>query len=202
MNPFEHDELLRKRHNGPLAGIDEAGRGPIAGPLVAAAVILPPDCFIEGLRDSKKLTPAQREILYKEIKKTAEDVRIAIIEPDEIDRINIYQATIKAMTIAVESLSPRPAVLVIDAMKLPLSIEQHSFPRAEDISASVAAASIVAKVTRDRIMEDFDRDFPQYGFSRHKGYATREHLENIKRYGPCPIHRRSYSPVCNLKLPF
>ncbi len=202
MNPFEHDELLRERHNGPLAGIDEAGRGPIAGPLVAAAVILPPDCFIEGLRDSKKLTPAQREILYKEIKKTAEDVRIAIIEPDEIDRINIYQATIKAMTIAVESLSPRPAVLVIDAMKLPLAIEQHSFPRAEDISASVAAASIVAKVTRDRIMEDFDRDFPQYGFSRHKGYATREHLENIKRYGPCPIHRRSYSPVCNLKLPF
>ncbi len=202
MNPFEHDELLRERHNGPLAGIDEAGRGPIAGPLVAAAVILPPECFIEGLRDSKKLTPAQREILYKEIKKTAEDVRIAIIEPDEIDRINIYQATIKAMTIAVESLSPRPAVLVIDAMKLPLAIEQHSFPRAEDISASVAAASIVAKVTRDRIMEDFDRDFPQYGFSRHKGYATREHLENIKRYGPCPIHRRSYSPVCNLKLPF
>ena len=202
MNIFKHDELLRKQYNGPLAGIDEAGRGPIAGPLVAAAVILPPDCFIEGLKDSKKLTPVQRENIYQEIQKTAEDVRIAIIEPEEIDRINIYQATIKAMTIAVESLSTRPAVLVIDAMRLPISTIQQSFPRAEDISASVAAASIVAKITRDRIMTEYDREYPEYGFSRHKGYATKEHLERLKRFGPCPIHRTSFSPVSTLKLPF
>ena len=201
MNIFKHDELLRKQYKGPLAGIDEAGRGPIAGPLVAAAVILPQDCFIKGLKDSKKLTPAQRENIYQEIKKTAEDVSIAIIEPEEIDRINIYQATIKAMTIAVESLSTRPAVIVIDAMRLPISTIQRSFPRAEDISASVAAASIVAKITRDRIMAEYDREYPEYGFSRHKGYATKQHLDCIRKYGPCPIHRKSYSPVCNLKLP-
>lgn len=202
MNLFEYDELLRKQYPGPLAGIDEAGRGPIAGPVVAASVVFPSNCFIEFLKDSKKLTYSQREILFKEITHSALAIGIGIVQPEEIDRINIYQATIKAMTLAVDSLSIKPKILMIDAMKLPLSIKQISLPRAEDLSASVAAASIVAKITRDRIMEEHDREYPEYGFSRHKGYATKEHIERLKRFGPCPIHRTSFSPVSTLKLPF
>ncbi len=202
MTPFHYDQSLRKDINGPLAGLDEAGRGPIAGPVVAAAVVLPPDCLIEDLKDSKKLSPAKREELFKEIYHIAVDIGIGIVSPEEIDRINIYQATIKAMTQAVNALSCQPALLIIDAMKLPLPVKQISVPRAEDLSASVAAASVVAKVTRDRLMEEYDRQYPNYGFSRHKGYPTKEHIDRLRKFGPCPIHRKTYSPVSALKLPF
>ncbi|RMG73630.1 MAG: ribonuclease HII [Nitrospirae bacterium] len=199
---FNFDEQLRKKEGAVIAGIDEAGRGPLAGPVVASAVVLPEGTFIEGLRDSKRLNPRQREVLYERIKKTALSIGTGIVEPADIDRINIYQATIKAMLKAIKELELTPDLLVIDAMRLPVDIKQIVLKKAEDISASVAAASVIAKVTRDRIMQECHKRYPAYGFDRHKGYATREHLEALKRLGPCPVHRRSFSPVSSLKLPF
>jgi len=203
-SPYAYDDRLRAEGLAPLAGVDEAGRGPLAGPVVASAVVLPPDAGarIPGLRDSKRLTPAQRESLFWDILAAAEDIGVGIVDAAEIDRINIYRAAKKAMVTAVEDLSAPPRALVIDAMELPLDLRQVSMPRAESVSASVAAASIVAKVTRDRLMDHFHALYPLYGFCRHKGYATRMHLEMLGRHGPCPIHRRSFSPVAALRLPY
>lgn len=201
-DPFEYDEALRADGSPVIAGIDEAGRGPLAGPVVAAAVVLPSGTKIDGLKDSKKVSPKKREALFWEVLSVSADLGIGVIEPRDIDRLNIYRATQHAMCMAVEDLRIRPDTLVIDAMKLPLHIKQISMPRAEDVSASVAAASIVAKVTRDRLMEHFHTLYPQYGFGRHKGYGTREHLKMIEDYGPCPIHRMSFAPLSSLNLPF
>ncbi len=179
-----------------ICGIDEAGRGPLAGPVVAAAVILPEDCFIEGLRDSKKLSPTRREIFFDHINAMACAVAVGIIDNETIDRVNILQATLLAMHEALKGLSKKPDFLLIDALTLPgLKIPQKGIIHGDDLSQSIAAASVIAKVTRDRLMCDYHETYPNYLFSRHKGYGTREHLRRIKEFGPCPLHRKTFRGV-------
>lgn len=182
-----------------LAGIDEAGRGPLAGPVVAAAVILPPDFYAAGVNDSKKLTARMRLALSAVIKEKALAWAICSISPAYLDSVNIYNATREAMQTAVMNLEIKPDFLLVDAMKLPrLSIDCQSIIKGDSLSISIACASILAKVERDQCMECFDSLYPQYGFARHKGYATREHLEMLSRFGACPIHRTSFEPVKTL----
>ena len=177
---------------GLICGIDEAGRGPLAGPVVAGAVILP-EKEILYLNDSKKLSPKKREELYEVILRDAVAVGVGYASPERIDEINILQATYEAMREAVSKLSVKPAVLLNDAVILPgISVRQVPIIKGAEKSASIAAASIVAKVTRDRLMEKYDAVFPQYGFASHKGYGAAAHIEALKKYGPCPIHRRSF----------
>ncbi|MGI6513365.1 MAG: ribonuclease HII [Syntrophomonadaceae bacterium] len=179
-----------------IAGIDEAGRGPIAGPVVAAAVILPRDFFVPEVDDSKRLKPSLREKLSLAIKRQALDWSIGIVSVSCLDQINIYQATKLAMITACNNLRLRAEHLIIDAVKLPeLSIPQTSLIKGDSLSLTVACASILAKVERDEIMEGYDKLFPGYGFAKHKGYATREHIEALFRLGPCPVHRTSFEPV-------
>ena len=176
-----------------ICGIDEAGRGPLAGPVVAGAVILPRGCEILHLNDSKKLSAARREELYDEIMEKAVSVGVGMASPARIDEINILQATYEAMRQAVDSLSTEPELLLNDAVTIPeMTIPQVPIIKGDAKSASIAAASIVAKVTRDRLMEKYDAVFPQYGFAAHKGYGAAAHIEALKKYGPCPIHRRSF----------
>lgn len=201
MDIYQHDDYFRKNGFLRIAGIDEAGRGPLAGPVVAAAVILKENIFITKLRDSKKVPEKEREVLYNAVRDSALDVGIGIVGPEEIDNLNILKATRLAMQTAVESLSIIPDLLIIDAVKIPsISIKQISYNKCESISASVAAASIIAKVTRDRIMLDFHKLYPQYHFDKHKGYSTKEHIKLIQLYGPCPIHRKSFCRVKTLQL--
>ncbi len=177
-----------------IAGIDEAGRGPLAGPVVAAAVILPKGLTIYGLNDSKKLTEKRREELYLEIKEKALSYGIGIVDEKCIDEINIVNAVKKAMKLAVEALQPQPDLLLIDAMELDdCPIKQKSIIKGDSLSISIAAASVMAKVTRDHIMNRLDEKYPEYGFQRNKGYGTREHIEAIKKFGICPIHRISFT---------
>lgn len=203
MDIYQYDESLRKQGHLRLAGIDEAGRGPLAGPVVAAAVVMENGTAIAGLRDSKKVPAGERESLYASIQALAVDIGIGIVGPEEIDRLNILRATRQAMETAIRKLSRMPDMLIIDALALPtIHIPQHSPTKAESLSASVAAASIIAKCTRDRIMLEYDHQYPHYHFSKHKGYATKEHIEALQRYGPCPIHRKSFFRVMSLELPF
>lgn len=177
-----------------IAGIDEAGRGPLAGPVVAAAVILPEGIFIEGLNDSKQLSPSQRDKLYDIVTENAVAYGIGIVDEKCIDEINILNATKKAMEMAVAGLKPQPDLLLLDAVKLDkLALKQLSIIKGDTLSISIAAASIVAKVTRDRMIENMDTIYPQYGFSKHKGYGTKEHIDAIKKFGICPIHRLSFT---------
>jgi ribonuclease HII len=193
---LRHENELLTRGYRLIAGVDEAGRGPLAGPVVVAAVILPPDCRLPGLDDSKKLSPQQRQSLYTAVKAEALAVEHVIIDHTRIDLVNIYQATLEGMYQALAALRPAPDAALIDAMPLRrLKIPCRSIIHGDAISASIAAASIIAKVERDRIMEDLDGAYPGYGFSRHKGYATPQHLEALNKYGPCPIHRKSFAPV-------
>lgn len=179
-----------------VAGIDEAGRGPLAGPVVAAAVILPPGVVLPEVNDSKKLTSAQRESCYEAILACACGVGVGQADASDIDRMNILQATFAAMVQAVEQLETIPDHLLIDGpYRLPLAISQEGIPGGDGRSLSVAAASIVAKVRRDRIMRDYDVLYPSYGFKSHKGYGTARHLEALRVHGPCPIHRRSFRGV-------
>jgi ribonuclease HII len=179
-----------------IAGVDEAGRGPLAGPVVVGAVILPPGCRLTGLDDSKKLTAELREDLYGRIKEQAVAVSHAVIGVADIDRINIYQATVKGMYTAVAALAPAPEAVLVDAVPLrQLAAPHQAIIGGDALSASIAAASIIAKVERDRIMAALDRDYPDYGFARHKGYATPEHLAALRRCGPCAVHRQSFAPV-------
>lgn len=179
-----------------VAGVDEAGRGPLAGPVVAAAVILPPDCIIPGIDDSKKIHPARREELAAVIKEKAISWAIGIADVDYIDSSNILQATLKAMREAVTKLFPEPKHVLVDAINIPgIPIEQTPVVDGDARCYSIAAASILAKVERDKIMDHYHHLYPQYGFDRHKGYGTREHLEALARYGPCPIHRCSFTNV-------
>ena len=177
-----------------LCGIDEAGRGPLAGPVVAAAVILPKDCEILYLNDSKKLSAARREALYGEITEKAVCYGIGMASPERIDEINILQATYEAMRQAVSALSVEPDRFLNDAVVIPGidPARQEAIIKGDAKSVSIAAASILAKVTRDRIMVEYDRIYPQYGFAAHKGYGTRAHMEALLQYGPCPIHRRTF----------
>jgi len=179
-----------------IAGIDEAGRGPLAGPVVAAAVVLPSYDLIPDLNDSKLLTAAQREDLFRRIEAKASAIGIALADVNEINEINIYQATRSAMSQAVSQISPLPDYLLIDGnIKLDLNLRQRSIVKGDKLSFSVAAAGIMAKVTRDRIMLELHEEFPEYGFDRHKGYGTLEHRQAILRYGPSPVHRRSFKGV-------
>jgi ribonuclease HII len=177
-----------------IAGIDEAGRGPLAGPVVAACVILPRDIFIKGLNDSKKLTSAWRDILFEEIREKAVAFGIGMSDEKCIDRINILNATKLAMKAAVDSINLLPDLLLIDAVKLEdMTIEQIAIIKGDTLSVSIAAASIIAKVTRDRLIDEFDLQYPVYGFKQHKGYGTEQHINAIKKYGICPIHRISFT---------
>jgi ribonuclease HII len=182
-----------------VAGIDEVGRGCLAGPVVAAAVILPERHRIKGLRDSKVLPRARREALYAQIVQRADAIGVGCIEVEVIDRVNIYQATKLAMRQAVERLPRRPDHLLIDAVRLrEIDLPQRPLIDGDAISASIAAASIVAKVTRDRICDEFDRRYPAYGFARNKGYGTRRHVDALVSDGPCEWHRRSFAPIRTL----
>jgi ribonuclease HII len=177
-----------------VAGIDEAGRGPLAGPVVAACVLLPKGCLIEGVNDSKKLSAAQREKLYDIIVDKAISIGTGIIDEKCIDEINILNATKLAMKNAVAQIKPCPDLLLIDAVTLEdVKIAQLPIIKGDSLSISIAAASIIAKVTRDRIIDQADDIYPQYGFKRHKGYGTEEHINAIKKYGICPIHRISFT---------
>lgn len=176
-----------------ICGIDEAGRGPLAGPVVAGAVILPNECFIEHLNDSKKVSEKRRELLYDEIMGKAIAVGIGIVSPEVIDNINILEATYVAMQKAVSALSIRPQMLLVDAVHIPnIGIPQAGIIKGDAKSVSIAAASIIAKVSRDRMMRDFDLLYPEYGFAKHKGYGTKTHMEALYKYGLCPIHRNTF----------
>lgn len=176
-----------------ICGIDEAGRGPLAGPVVAGAVILPPDCEILYLNDSKKLSAAKREELYDEIMDKAIAAAVGMASPERIDEINILQATYEAMRQAISRLGVSPDLLLNDAVTIPgIDIVQVPIIKGDAKSVSIAAASILAKVTRDRLMTEYDAQYPEYGFARHKGYGSQDHIEVLRRLGPTPIHRRSF----------
>jgi ribonuclease HII len=176
-----------------ICGVDEAGRGPLAGPVVAGAVILPKDCEILYLNDSKKLTEKKREELYDEIMEKAVAAEVGIVSPQRIDEINILQATYEAMRMAVSKLKPQPELLLNDAVTIPeLLIQQVPIIKGDAKSVSIAAASILAKVTRDRLMKVYDLTYPEYGFASNKGYGSAAHIEALQTYGPTPIHRRSF----------
>ena len=176
-----------------ICGIDEVGRGPFAGPVVAGAVILPKDCDILYINDSKKLSEKVRERLYDEIKEKAVSAAVGIVEPSRIDEINILQATYEAMRIAISKLDPVPDLLLNDAVTIPgVDIKQVPIIKGDAKSISIGAASIFAKVTRDRLMLEYDKQYPEYGFAKNVGYGTAEHIAALKKYGPTPIHRRSF----------
>ncbi len=181
-----------------IAGIDEVGRGPLAGPVVAAAVVLPKDFDVLGINDSKQLSSAKRELLFEQIQEAALAIGIGVKDHHVIDHVNIYEATKLAMIEAVQQLPVQPEQLLIDAMHLPVSIPQESFIKGDAKSLSIAAASIIAKVTRDRMMADYDDLYPGYNFSKNAGYGTKAHLEGLEKQGACPIHRKTFAPVKNL----
>ncbi|MCI8832008.1 MAG: ribonuclease HII [Lachnospiraceae bacterium] len=194
---LEQMEQYEKEYerSGIVCGIDEAGRGPLAGPVVAGAVILPEGCRILYLNDSKKLSEKRREELFSEIKEKAVSWAIGVVSPEEIDEINILKATYKAMRQAFEKLSPVPQVLLNDAVTIPglsPALVQVPIIKGDAKSVSIAAASILAKVTRDHMMAEYDKLYPEYGFAKHKGYGTAAHIAAVREHGPCPIHRRSF----------
>jgi len=186
-----------------IAGVDEAGRGPLAGPVVAAAVILPEDGIGEKLFDSKKISSKRREALYEIILSKALGVGIGSVWQEEIDLINIFQATLKAMSLAVKNLPLLPDFILIDGNRgIDIPLPQKAIRKGDQLCQSISAASIVAKVTRDRIMDEFHRKFPQYNFASHKGYGTKEHLKAIEKYGVCELHRKTFRGVKEfLELP-
>lgn len=196
INLYRYEEELIDAGVTCIAGCDEAGRGPLAGPLVVASVILPEHPRIEGLNDSKKLSEKKRAELYKEIVKQAVAYKIVFVSPKEIDKLNIYAATQMGMMKAVKGLTVSPNYVLIDFMPLDLlKIPHLSLVKGDALSATIAAASILAKVSRDEYMDKMDIKYPHYGFKHNKGYPTKMHLEALKRLGPCPIHRKSFGPV-------
>jgi len=195
-NLYEQERLMVNSGYQLVAGVDEAGRGPLAGPLVVGAVILPLGYHLPLINDSKKLSAKQREELYKQIKDIAINVQSTVIDIHMIDEINIYQATIAGMYRAIGQLTPQPEAVLIDAVPLPdLVMPSVSLIRGDAISASIAAASIIAKVERDHLMLELDAQFPHYGFAKHKGYGTADHMKALQQYGPCPVHRQSFEPI-------
>lgn len=178
-------------------GIDEVGRGPMAGPLVVAGVILPHYIEIEGLNDSKKVSEKKRELLYDIIKEKAIAYYVHFVSEEEVDRLNIYQATKKAMEDIINIIDIKPDYLLIDAMKIDCDIPRESIIKGDSKSLSIAAASILAKVERDRFMIELAKEYPEYGFERHKGYPTKEHKEVLNKYGVTKVHRKSYKPVAD-----
>jgi ribonuclease HII len=182
-----------------IAGVDEAGRGPLAGPIVAGAVVL--GCRVDGLNDSKQLLPEEREALYDVLHDGSHAIGVGVVEVEELDRIGIQAANYAAMMRAVAALNPPPHFLLVDGFPIRgCPLPQRPVVKGDSLSLCIAAASIVAKVTRDRMMLELDRVYPQYGFASHKGYCTRQHLEALDRHGPCPIHRTSFGPVSQALL--
>lgn len=187
-------EYYSKGYN-VIAGTDEVGRGPLAGPVVASCVIMPKDCYIEGVTDSKKISDKKRKELRKEIEKKALSIVTVFIDEQTIDKINIYEASRLAMTKAIKGLTIKPDVVFVDAMPMSLDVETVSIIKGDEKSFSIACASIIAKEIRDEYMISLDKKYPEYGFKDHKGYPTKKHIEALNTYGVLPIHRRSYSPV-------
>ena len=188
------EEIYNKEDVKYICGIDDAGRGPLAGPVVVASVIMPKDSMIEGVNDSKKVSEKKREKLYEEITNTAIAWGVGIIDQREIDEINILNATKKGLTNSLKELEIKPDLILVDALTNinTLGIPYRSIIKGDAKSYSIAAASIIAKVTRDRIMRQWDELYPEYGFEKHKGYGTKMHIDAIKEYGPCPLHRKSF----------
>lgn len=197
---YEVESSFYKKGMNLIAGIDEVGRGPLAGPVTVAAVILKPHWFAAGLNDSKKVTPVHREELSKKIHEEAVDISIYSLSPEEIDAVNIYEATMMAMYQAVKNLKVQPDAVIVDAMPLHFPFPTVSMIHGDARSASVAAASIVAKVYRDHLMDEYDREYPGYGFAKNKGYGTAEHIHALEELGVTPIHRRSFEPVKSMVL--
>lgn len=192
----QFDDSFKRAEGWQVAGIDEAGRGPLAGPVVTAAVILPDVCpTLLGLDDSKKLSKAKREYFADEIKKVAVSYAVHIQSPEEIDRLNIYQATRQSMAQAASALEPAPSILLADAMQLDIGIPCESIIKGDTKSMAIAAASILAKTGRDAIMAAYAADYPEYGFAQHAGYGTKDHVAAIRLHGPTPIHRKTFEPV-------
>ena len=192
---LSYEKELYKQGLTLIAGVDEVGRGPLAGPVVAAAVILPQNCKIRGLNDSKKIPKKKHLEIFQAVQDQALSIGIGIMDNQVIDQVNIYEATKLAMQEAISQLSPQPEHLLIDAMKLELPISQTSIIKGDANSLSIAAASIIAKVTRDKIMANYDQEFPGYDFSQNVGYGTAKHLEGIEKHGVTPIHRTSFEPI-------
>ncbi len=193
---WHFESMLKDQGLWPVAGVDEVGRGCLAGPVVAAAVILPYDISSKGITDSKKLTSIQREKMAYIIKSVALAISIAQVEPKRIDEINILQASLEAMKHAVEGLSIKPKAILVDGnQQLSVSIPQKAITKGDSRSCSIAAASIVAKIYRDNIMINYARKYPCYLFDKHKGYGTRKHRQLLEKFGPCPIHRKSFKGV-------
>ncbi|OPY58192.1 MAG: Ribonuclease HII [Pelotomaculum sp. PtaU1.Bin035] len=196
---FYYEDDLRAGGHHPLAGVDEAGRGPLAGPVVAAAVILPGRARLLDLNDSKKLTPMKREVLAGQIKEVALAWAVGVSSVEEIYSENIHHAGLTAMRRAVLELKIKPAYVLVDGFRIEqLELPQMALAGGDGLSASIAAASILAKVYRDHLMDSYHERYPEYGFDRHKGYATPEHLSALARFGPCPVHRAGYRPVKDL----
>ena len=193
-----YEKALYAQGTNLIAGVDEVGRGPLAGPVIAAAVILPQNCKIKGLNDSKKIPKKRHQEIFQAVQDQALAIGIGIIDNHMIDQVNIYEATKLAMKEAISQLQPQPEHLLIDAIKLELPISQTSIIKGDANSLSIAAASIIAKVTRDELMIGYDQEFPGYDFAQNAGYGTAKHLEGLKKYGVTPIHRTSFEPIKSL----
>lgn len=195
MDTYMYERELRKKGINLIAGVDEVGRGPLVGPVVTACVILPEKFDLEGLTDSKKLSEKKREILCREIEEQALGIGIGIVDNEEIDKINILNATKKAMKMAINNCPVRPEHVLIDAVKLDIDIPTTSIIKGDLKSITISAASVIAKVTRDHMLYELDKKYPMYDFKHNKGYPTKKHIEAIMEYGIIKEHRRSYSPV-------
>ncbi len=195
---LKYEKALYKEGYKLIAGVDEVGRGPLVGPVVTAAVILPKNYKLAGLNDSKKLTAKQRDKFYDILQKDAISIGIGMCDAKTIDKINIYEATKVAMKEAINNLSVKPDYVLIDAMKLDIDVPHLPIIKGDAKSLSIAAASVIAKVTRDRMMDELDKEYPEYGFKKHKGYPTKQHLEALKKYGPLANYRFTYGPVRDL----
>ena len=195
-DPFFYEGLARRAGYHLIAGVDEAGRGPLAGPVVAAAVIFPPNPEVPGVRDSKMMTARARDEAFVVIHGEALAAAVGVVSREYIDEFNILKASLEAMARAVKALDPRPETLLVDGIHpVPLPITQKCLKKGDQISRSISAASVLAKVYRDRIMRSYHRMYPVYGFDKNKGYGTRQHLEALKRHGPCPVHRLTFKRV-------
>lgn len=198
----KEEEELKKQGYKCIVGIDEVGRGPLAGPVIAAAVVMPIDGELLKVRDSKKMTPKARDKAYDEILNVCHGYGVGIVEHDVVDEINIYEATKLAMKRAVEdcegSVPSRVDHLLIDAMRLNMGISEKAIIKGDQICYSISAASVVAKVTRDRLMAEMHEKYPEYGFDKHKGYGTKVHMEALEKHGPCDIHRKSFNPISGM----
>lgn len=200
MDLYKYEKELWNRGIKYIAGVDEVGRGPLIGPVVAAAVVLPQDFYLEGLTDSKKLSEKKRNLYYDYIIENALSYSVSLVGPEKIDEINIYQATKLAMIKSIQELNKKIKIehILIDAMKIDLDIPSTSIIKGDLNSVTIAAASVIAKVTRDRLMDELDKKYPEYGFKSHRGYPTKKHLEALKEYGLIEGYRKSYGPIKDL----